>query len=321
MAGDVLRFGVIADIQGGDLDDKSYERKHQHHSHCELSAAAQPELRWRRYRRALEVAGNISRAWTASEERLDFVVQLGDIIEGNSSREASEADLEAVLAALEPLLRGYPFRHVLGNHCLRLPRRELAARLGVTDWHYAWSVERVPQWRLISLDGLDVSLERWQDGLDAEQQSDSYRRAQAIVDADAALEKFNGAIGAAQLDWFERQLLDARRQRQRVLVFCHLPTLAAAANARHLLWNHADVLALLARHRGTVVAWISGHLHEGGYALHDGVHHVTVQAVLECSLHHPITAAIVSVHHDHLQIVGIGDCPSRTLYFEPQLDL
>lgn len=168
---------------------------------------------------------------------------------------------------------------------------------------------------MITLDGLDISLEKWQEQLSEADQTQEYQQAKARVDENPALEKFNGAIGPEQLDWFEKQLEEARLSEQHVLIFCHLPTLIEAANARHVLWNHDQVRQILARFSDVVVAWISGHWHEGGYALHDNIHHVTIPAVLECNLEHDLTAAIFELNPSHVNIIGLGDCPSRTLKF------
>ncbi|MDP2435468.1 MAG: hypothetical protein Q8P67_06980 [archaeon] len=126
-------------------------------------------------------------------------------------------------------------------------------------------------------------------------------------------EAFNGAIGQEQLAWLESQLTDAAEKGQRALILCHLPLLESAASSRHLLWNRDELLLLLRRHSPVVAAWINGHYHPGGYAFHEGVHHITVNAVLETSPEHPTTAAVLSVFQDRLLIQGFGDCPSHVL--------
>lgn len=116
---------------------------------------------WRRFRRAFEIAKNISTAWAAGKEAFDFVIQLGDIIEGNATCESSEADMRAVLAALDPLPRVFPFYSVMGNHCLRLSRARLQSMLPQLPatasspvsaatagrLYYSWSAGEAPRLR------------------------------------------------------------------------------------------------------------------------------------------------------------------------------
>jgi hypothetical protein len=51
------------------------------------------------------------------------------------------------------------------------------------------------------------------------------------------------------------------------VVLCHYPLVAEAAEKTHLLWNAEEILNILEdpSYRGTVVAYFSGHYHDGGY--------------------------------------------------------
>jgi hypothetical protein len=63
-------------------------------------------------------------------------------------------------------------------------------------------------------------------------------------------------------------------------VLCHFPLLEAASSIRHLLWDKEQVLSVLHEHNDTVVAWMNGHYHQGGYAFHDRIHHITFEVGL-----------------------------------------
>lgn len=56
---------------------------------------------------------------------------------------------------------------------------------------------------------------------------------------------------------------------------------AGAARATHLAWNHDEIRAVIAQAPGVVAVALSGHDHMGGYALVEGVHYVTLEAMLE----------------------------------------
>ena len=70
-------------------------------------------------------------------EGCDFLLNLGDIVNGSGDRELDRADLRRVLEALdEQPLTCY---HVIGNHDLwALPREELVAELGIPSGDYSF---------------------------------------------------------------------------------------------------------------------------------------------------------------------------------------
>ena len=100
---------------------------------------------------------------------------------------------------------------------------------------------------------------------------------------------WNGAVGREQRDRLQRTLSDAARRRQRTIVFCHFPTIAESCRPEHLLWDHAEVAGVL-ESSPSVVAFIDGHDHRGGYAEHNGVHYVTLPGMVE---HEATTACSV----------------------------
>ncbi|KAI4803373.1 hypothetical protein KUCAC02_006922 [Chaenocephalus aceratus] len=78
----LFTFGVIADIQYADLEDGfNYSR-----------------TRKRFYRSSLQLLKNAQRSWAESAVRPEFILQLGDIIDGfNKGHGASERALDTVL--------------------------------------------------------------------------------------------------------------------------------------------------------------------------------------------------------------------------------
>jgi len=272
-----LSFGVIADVQYADQDDSG--RRH--------------------YRAALDKL----RACVAdlNTRSLDFTIQLGDIVDGGS------ANLDRLLPVFSGL--SMPKRHVLGNHDLTVGRDAAYSRLGLSAPYYSFTIAG---WRFIVLDCSDISVEGgWPED------SSHYLQARDWLDrlkrqGRPNAEPWNGGIGEEQLQWLKQRLADAAAARERVIVFGHMPILAASAEWA-LLYNH-DEIARLLESSGAVVAYMCGHDHAGGYAQRSGVHYITVQGMVEA----PETAyAVVTIQSDRIEIRGTGSVPSRTLLLSP----
>ena len=128
----------------------------------------------------------------------------------------------------------------------------------------------------------------------------------------------NGAVGAGQLTWFDRELKKSAASSERVIVMCHVPVLpdpeSEEFNSR-LLWNFQQVLDTM--HKYThVVAVLSGHCHSGAYQKDEaGIHHLTLQSALEVAPKHDCFA-VVDVHPSRLVIRGFGKQESYILPYK-----
>ena len=116
--------------------------------------------------------------------------------------------------------------------------------------------------RCIVLDALDVSIKGT--AADSPERKLAEQMLAAVQGANNV--PWNGAIGVAQLAWFDAQLREAHAAGQRAIVFCHIPFAPDATSTRHLLWNWSEALAVLDRH-SNVQACFYGHYHKGGYCL------------------------------------------------------
>ena len=277
-----VRFGVIADVQYADKPDAG-ERRYS------TSLA--------RLREAVDTLN--------AEPDLAFVVQLGDLIDGRDGAEGSRTDLDAVLELFADLRA--PLVHAIGNHCLEVPRDELLARLGLADAHTS---REVGGWRFLAADSMAVSVAGLPAGDPRRAAAAAWLEAHPAEDWPEA-RPWNGALGGEQLAWIAGELAAARRAGQRVVLFAHHPLLAEAASAAALAWDHGDVLALLAE-SPEVALWFNGHAHSGGYAERDGVHHVTVQGMVEAP-EGENAWAVVTLHPDRCEIRGAGTVPDRLL--------
>ncbi|MFB3826819.1 MAG: metallophosphoesterase [Bryobacteraceae bacterium] len=219
-----VTFGVLADVQYADKDTAG-RRAYR---------AALPRLE--------EFVADLNR------RSLDFVIQLGDLVDGG-------AENYARAMAVFNHIRAKKY-HVRGNH---------DAEFAKPGW-YDFTVRG---WRFLVLDGMDLSV------------ADPAGRAMlAGLTGKPNAQEWNGGAGPKQLQWLERTLGEVDRRGRRVAVFCHFPVLEAAATPAHLLWNAAEVLATLERHR-SVAAYICGHDHRGGRAQPDGVLHLTLPGMVE----------------------------------------
>eukprot|EP00897_Mesotaenium_endlicherianum_P009859 jgi/Mesen1/8901/ME000537S08298 len=268
-AGPLFRFGVLADVQYADKENGSYENQVQ------------------RYR---EAPGKLAAAvahFNGCRDQLSFVLTLGDIIDGNETDEKTECDFEVVMAELSKL-EVRAAHHVLGNHCLALPRSTLLQRLAMADRFYHTLVH--PGWRLAA---------------------EELMARQPLGKEHPQMATWNGAIGQGQLAWLRHTLAEAEQAEERVIVAMHHPLLEGAAPPSHLVWNHQEVMAVLLE-SPSVAAVFAGHYHVGGYAQKDGVHFVTVEAILEASPG-SVAHGVVEVYGDCLRVKGCGSVTSREL--------
>ncbi|XP_040032884.2 manganese-dependent ADP-ribose/CDP-alcohol diphosphatase [Gasterosteus aculeatus] len=327
----LFTFGVIADIQYADIDDGyNFTR-----------------TRRRYYRGSLRLLTNARRSWSESGVKPEFILQLGDIIDGfNKGRDSSDRALDAVLTEFGC---GLPeVHHVWGNHELYNFSRAalLRSRLNGTarpsgapaddgtarpsgapadSQLCAYHFSPFPGFRFVVLDAYDVSL------LGRETSSDQYSDAMAVIKQHNNNEDlncppvfvgqlqrftmFNGGFGKQQLDWLESVLSTADDKQERVTIVSHLPVHPWSTADICLAWNFDELLAIIRCH-GSVVCFMAGHDHDGGYYQDEGtgVHHVTFPGVIETP---PDSDAFgtVSVYKDQMVLKGYGRVTDRVLPF------
>mmetsp|Transcript_281 Transcript_281/g.763 ORF Transcript_281/g.763 Transcript_281/m.763 type:complete len:181 (+) Transcript_281:590-1132(+) len=168
-------------------------------------------------------------------------------------------------------------------------------------------------WSFVVLDHLWISVMKIPDERDLGQQ-DRALMAEAILEkipleTHPFAQRWNGAIGEEQQAWFKAQLDDSHRRGRRVGVFSHIPILESAASDRHLAWDHKAVLKLLDEYNH-VEFYMAGHCHRGGYALRNGVHHITIEGMLESSAAVEASYSVVNLSPETIRIEGVGGCSS-----------
>ena len=185
-----------------------------------------------------------------------------------------------------------PVRHVLGNQGFRL-KIDLRSLCPVgLDWKsYGYSFS-VMNWRLIVLDTNDLSLYAYAKG------TAEYVQSLEIYEAlGGDLPKYNGGIGATQLEWLEKELAAADLAGQRVsLIVITLSTRPVLTLAR----NADEVVSLLERH-DCVAVYMNGHNHRGAYGYKKGIHYVTLKGMVDTE---ETAYSVVSVFEDRIAVKG-----------------
>ena len=214
-----------------------------------------------------------------------------------------------------------PTHHVLGNHCLDLPKADVLTRLRVPTVaptaHYAAPL--APGWRLLVLDTTEMSGHA-QDGGDsaAAREATAWLDTHPLGDAHPQASPWNGGLTSSQLAWAREQVEAAAAAGERVVVAAHHQAGPGACVRRsHAAWNHDEIAAALTAPTAEdkpspVVLYLAGHDHEGGYAVAEGVHWVTVEAMCEAPPESN-AYAILHFHDDAIEVEGVGAVTSREL--------
>ena len=337
----LFSFGLIADIQYADIEDRLNHRK----------------TGWRRYRNSLICLREAVTCW--KRKNIAFVAQLGDIIDGvNSKQNKSREALNNVLRELHKLPPRVGLVNVLGNHELynfskaelaesslypcAVSKNELVAFQN--DVERSTELERClpqsteqktfyfmfsphPQFRFVVLDTFDFSI------LGREESSVEYKEALHLLtnhnknpdlDDPSGLEgqdrrfvAFNGGVGKLQLQWLETNLAAAERESQKVIIFSHAPFHPQSCNAFSLMWNYQEVLDVLWKFN-CVVACFYGHDHGSSHVVdHHGIHYRMIEALVETPSGSNAFAT-VHVKKDGLYVEGHGRLESQILKFRAE---
>ena len=270
----LARFGLLADPQYTDHD---------------------PEI-GRNYRAGKEIIKSTLERFNQAE-RLDFVCNLGDIVDGRIKEELPE--VVDVFKASK-----FPVKHTIGNHDMRKQSDEdLQKAFGLKDFNYMFKINGV---RFLVIHSLEVSTLR-------PKGSSEYAEAEAYLQAhsDRKLQKYNGMLSAAGKRWLDEQLTAADAAGEHVIVMTHVPIYDKAASKSCIFWDADEMFKLVDAHP-CLKAWLSGHEHKGGLAVRNRVLHKTVKGL--CEMKEP-TGVIVSVYRDHIELKGVGEETDYTFKF------
>ncbi|XP_063312699.1 manganese-dependent ADP-ribose/CDP-alcohol diphosphatase-like [Pelobates fuscus] len=328
-------FGVIADIQYADRPD---------------GISGWRTMRF--YRQSLLHLRQAIDEWKTEDIPLQFVLQLGDIIDAcNACLCQSTNALQVVLKEIKNI--DVPFHHIWGNHeLLNFDRIFLADSplntmfmadeqkpgMGAcisnsTDCfnYYAYHFSPFPNFRFILVDSYDLSVHgrdssnpkylESSDYLHGNYQSNESEGNQGkcstgIPDYSLPqLKEFNGGFSSEQLSWLHNVLTFSDERRERVVIAGHIPIHPKTTLKTCLAWNYIEMLTLIHSHP-SVVSYLAGHHHNGGYHKDShGIYHVTMEGVIE-SPAGTNAFATVSVYGDRMVLNGRGRVKSRVFHYQ-----
>lgn len=234
---------------------------------------------------------------------VDFVVNLGDLIEGNGLQQTAQnkADICLVLDVFRKSKS--KVYHCIGNHCRQLPISILQRAMRLKTPYYSFCP--TSGWRNIVLNAAELS------GMVVGQTEKERSALSKIVEEEKrGVHHFHGAIGQTQLGWLAQQLDEARAAREYVIIFSHYPLADEAARSSHVLANTKAVRSIIERPGSPVVLCLAGHDHLGK-ALNKL--HILLQ-VLFCFLSHgdhELTDSILFIYR-HMACVYIYTPCRRT---------
>lgn len=270
----LFTFGVVADVQHADIDNSG--SRHYRRSPSKLTEAVSEFNR----------------------NEVDFVISLGDFI--NDKPEGF-----AVLNAITSKLNS-PLYHIAGNHDFNLRESDAGATLrnmNLKRLHYSFVFKG---WRFVVLNGNDISVYANRIG------SKKFKEAEAMIAGMKARKlpnahTWNGAVGKSQINWLEKELKQARRKEERVILACHFPLVTEKKG--ELLLNYDEVLLLIQKYP-EVFAYLNGHGHTSQHHPEGGVHHVMFRGMVELEDN---AFAILRVYPGRIEMEGFGKEVSREL--------
>jgi len=194
-----------------------------------------------------------------------------------------------------------PNYHVLGNHDFAVEnslKKDVPKKMGLPSNYYEFEIKG---WRYVVLDGNDISFSAYPPNSDGHKIAEEYYNHNKI-----ATPKCNGAIGDKQLLWLRTVLQKAQRNNEKVILLCHFPVYPENI---HNLWNAEEVIDLIESFP-CVKAYINGHNHKGGYGIKQGIHYLTLKAMVDTE---KTSYAVIRVDDDSINITGYGREENRRL--------
>mmetsp|Transcript_20140 Transcript_20140/g.20236 ORF Transcript_20140/g.20236 Transcript_20140/m.20236 type:complete len:375 (+) Transcript_20140:102-1226(+) len=290
----VLSIGLLADIQYADTADGS--------NHDQTVV--------RRYRQSLKILKEAAKYFESVSP--EFCVLLGDVID-QKSRGMEYECMKCVLDICEAT--NLPWYMVIGNHdvgtfprdvihSLYTPVESVKLQTSSSKMYYEFTLYKSTScYRCIFLDSFDISAVNASskenlilgNNLLVENNSSFILQNESwssisdwFADQNGVNKRYvpyNGGISKQQIEWLYNILDHASNNNQKAIIFSHCPISVQAAEDSTLLWNYSEVLDCVHHFHHTVIAYISGHDHNGGYSCDDhGIHHIIPTAPLECAV-------------------------------------
>lgn len=270
----VVRFGVVADIQ-----------------YCDREAANN-----RYYRNSLQKLNacveDLNKAGVA------FTVNLGDLVDRYSA-----SDVEDVFDCLHKLDK--KCYNTTGNHDYGgiSDNTQLFQRFEMPAEYYTFEYG---DWMFIMLNTNEIALYSNVKGTEKEKELATLLSS-LKSEGRRNVQPYNGGISKKQMEWFEKQLIDAEQRGKRVIVLSHHPLFPD--NGLSAL-NDREIIECMSRF-SCVKAAISGHHHPGAFGELNGIPFITVAGMIETE--HENAYGIVEIFVDKIVVSGKGRTRSYEL--------
>ena len=237
----IITFGIITDI---------HFSTHRRRSATAINAVADLRL------------------WVekCKKKKVDFLLQLGDLIKGTEQYKWQELhQSSSILSEFSGTIH-----HVIGNHCLAIPRRELLTALEMPCAYFSFKDKG---FRFIVIDGMDVSIHSEPE---TQEDKNTFKYFLALPEN----HDYCGAVGSRQKAWLKNELETAMLAGEKVIVISHLPLLPETTDAKYgLLWNHQEIFDLVSSFTAVKVC-LCGHYHFGSYVQKKGIHFLVLPAFI-----------------------------------------
>ena len=235
---------------------------------------------------------------TLNEEKLEFVVTLGDIIDRNWE---SFGDILPIYDKL-----AHPHFFVLGNHDYAVADdylRSVVRNMGMEKAYYDFTGGG---YRFLVIDGNDVSTFAPPPG-DPRREIAEEMLAKLTEAGAPNAQSWNGSLSDEQFAWMETKIAEAKTAGEKVIVLGHYPVYPLN---EHNMWDSERIVELITS-SDNVVAYFNGHNHMGNYGAIGNKHFVNFKGMVETA---DTTAyATIAVFDGKIEIKGVGREESRTL--------
>jgi predicted phosphodiesterase len=237
---------------------------------------------------------------TFKSEGVNFVINLGDLI--NSNYNSYKPVMEIIASS------GIETHHLTGNHDYAVDemiKDKLPVLLNNPSGYY--SLKKNKGFRFIFLNGNEISTYAYADVSEIKKHQ-SYLDSLKKAGKKNAIE-WNGGIGKRQLEFLEKQLKQASKNNEKVIIACHFPVFPENI---HNLLNYGEVLDLINKYDNTVV-WFNGHNHAGNYGIYGSAHFITFRGMVETPGINSF--AIIRIYQNKIEISGYGRESNRIITF------
>ncbi len=228
---------------------------------------------------------------TLNNNNVDFIQNLGDIIN------AEWRSYDSIIPVYNKINPDIENHHLLGNHDFSVDSIQMGDvlnKLGMPDYYYSFVRKN---WRFIVLDATDYAyFSNYLHNYNIEKIDAYYAKAEGKSNH----YDWNSGIGEKQQNWLKEELNSADSLNQKVIVFSHMPIKPKHAAS---LWNSDEIVDII-ESSPNVVAFITGHHHDGGYAFANGIHYITIFGMVNTEIS---SFAILNIYQDSLVLKGFGN--------------